>query len=534
MSLSSISRGQAVRLWRTFWTALLLCVWFLSSCVAAQPPAPAKPPRLVVVLVVDQFRYDYLTRFRSQYTAGLATLWNKGAVFTNAHLQHFPTVTAVGHATILTGATPALSGIVGNEWYDRDAGRSVTSVFDPKAALLGTPKGNGASPVRLMVSTVGDELKMAGKGPSKVIGISLKDRAAILPAGRMADAAYWFDTPTGNLISSTYYFPDLPAWVKEFNARRLVDQHAGAVWKSAAGKPVRTLPGQPGRQYYDALERSPFGIELLIAFAERAIEAERLGADDATDILSISFSSTDLLGHAAGPDSPEIRELNLQTDRLLGQFLQYLDKRPAPGSTLVVFTADHGVAPLPEVQAGRKMPGGRIIEADLRKTVEAALTARFGAGKWVGYSSSGAFWLDRDTIRQKRLKQAEVEDCAAEALAGVPHVLRVYTGTRLQNGWLVPDRVGRRVADSFCPSRSADVIGILEPYWIYGAHDTSHGAAYSYDTHVPLIFMGPGIKPGKYHQDAAINDIAPTLATILEVETPSGSSGRVLGEMLVR
>jgi predicted AlkP superfamily pyrophosphatase or phosphodiesterase len=519
---------------RVFWIALLVCITFWSSCVVAQQPAAWKPPRLVVVIVIDQFRYDYLTRFRSQYTGGLSTLWNKGAVFTNAHLQHFPTVTAVGHSAILTGATPSLSGIVGNEWYDRDEGRSVASIFDPKVTLLGTPKGDGASPARLLVSTVGDELKMSGKGPSKVLGISLKDRAAILPAGHMADAAYWFDASTGNFVSSTYYFHDLPDWVKRFNAQRLVDQRAGSAWRSSSGAVIRTMPGLPGRQYYDALERSPFGTDLLISFTERAIESEKLGADDATDILSLSLSSTDLLGHAVGPDSPEMRELNIQTDRQLGQFFQYLEKRPAPGSTLVVFTADHGVAPLPEVQAQRKMPGGRLLEADLRKAVEAALTARFGAGKWIDYSSSGAFWLDRATIRGKKLKQAEVEDCAAEALAAVPHVLRVYTGNQLSHGWLILDRVGLRVANSYCPVRSADVAGVLEPYWIYGARDTSHGAAYSYDTHLPLIFMGPGIKPGKYDENVAINDIAPTLATLLEVETPTGSVGRVLREMLVR
>lgn len=519
---------------RSVWAVLLLCSSFWNAWSAAQQPAAAKPPRLVVVIVIDQFRYDYLTRLRSQYTGGFHTLWNKGAVFTNAHLQHFPTVTAVGHSGILTGATPSFSGIVGNDWYDREAGRSVASVFDPKATLLETPKGAGASPTRLMVSTVGDELKMSGKGPAKVIGISLKDRAAILTAGRMADGAYWFDTPTGNFISSTYYFPDLPAWVKEFDAQRLVDRRAGAEWKSAAGTLLKTLPKAPGSQYYDALERSPFGTELLIAFTERAIEAEKLGVDDATDIVSVSLSTTDLLGHAVGPDSPEMRDLNLQTDRMLGQFLQYLDKRFPPGSTLVVFTADHGVAPLPEVQAQRKMPGGRLLEADLRKTVESALYARFGEGKWIDYASYGAFWLDRATIRDKKLKQSEVEDCAAAALAAVPHVFRVYTGTRLQNGWLIQDRVGLRVANSFYPGRSANVSSILEPYWIFGARDASHGAAYSYDTHLPLIFMGPGIKPGKYDENVATNDIAPTLATILEVETPSGSVGRVLREMLVR
>jgi predicted AlkP superfamily pyrophosphatase or phosphodiesterase len=421
---------------------------------------------------------------------------------------------------------------VGNDWFDRESGRQVTSVFDPKVNLLGAPKGEGASPSRLLVSTVGDELKMAAKGPSRVIGISLKDRAAILTVGRMADGAYWFDNNAGNFISSTFYFPKLPSWVTEFNAKRPADRFAGAVWKSAGGKILKTLPAALGPQYYDSVERSPYGTDLLLSLAERAIEAEGLGSREATDLVSISLSSTDLVGHTFGPDSPEIRDLNLQTDRQLGQFFQYLDKCFRPGAVLVVFTADHGVAPLPEVLAERRMPGGRASDAALRKVADAALKAKFGDGKWILYSSSGSFWLNHALIREKTLKEADVEDCLAEALADVPHVYRVYTGWRLQSGQVVLDRVGQRVSNSFNPSRSADVIVALEPYWIYGARDATHGAAFSYDTHVPLVFMGPGVKPGRYDQNVAINDIAPTLATMLEVETPSGATGRVLNEML--
>ena len=515
------------------WTSLLSAVLALSLFGGAWAAQQPKPPRLVVVVAIDQFRYDYLTRFLNRYTGGFRTLWDKGAVFTNAHLQHFPTVTAVGHATILTGATPALSGIIGNEWYERESGGSVASISDPTVKLLGAAKGAGASPARLMVSTVGDELKMAGKGPSKVIGISLKDRAAILTAGHMADGAYWFDTGTGNMISSTYFFADVPEWVKTFNASRLVDRSSGAEWKAASGKVLAKLPDKPGQPYYDALERTPFASEFLLAFTQGAIEAENLGADDSTDLLAVSLSSTDLLGHRVGPDSEEIRELNIQTDRALGQFFLYLDKR-LPGSVLVVFTADHGVAPLPEVQAERRMPGGRSSEEEMLKTLEAALTARYGSGEWVDYGSYGAFWLNQETIRGKGLKQAEVELAAAEALGDRAEVARVFTGSEVVRGQLIQDRIGLRVANSYYPGRSADVITTLKPYWVYGKSDASHGTAYSYDTHLPLVFMGPGIRPGRYNENVAMNDIAPTLATILEIETPSGSVGRVLDEMLVR
>jgi predicted AlkP superfamily pyrophosphatase or phosphodiesterase len=511
-------------------TLALLCSSSVGGWAAASQKATGTQPSLVVVLVIDQFRYDYLTRFRTRYNGGLDRLLKQGAVFTNAHLQHFPTVTAIGHAAILTGATPSLSGIVGNEWYDRELDRQVASVFDPKVTLLGA-KGAGVSPRRLLVSTVGDELKMSGKGASRVVGISLKDRAAVLPAGHMADAAYWFDNLSGNFISSSFYFPDLPAWVKEFNAQRAVDKHVGVEWKSADGKLIKTLPTTLGRPYYDSLERSPMGSEFLISFAERAIEAEQLGSRDATDIVSISLSSTDLVGHAYGPDSPEIRDMNIRTDRLLGQFFQYLDKRFRPGTVLIVFTGDHGVAPLPEVQAERKMPGGRVPEREVGKAIEAALTAKYGEGKWISYTDSRSIWLNRVLIAQKDLKQTEVEEFVAALLANTPHVDRVYTRSQLLLGQLVQDRVGLRVANSFNPARSADVIAVLEPYWTSSGKDASHGSTYSYDTHVPIVFMGPGIKPGFYDQNVSVNDIAPTLATILEIETPSGSTGRVLYEM---
>jgi len=507
---------------------------FLILCLAAGllPGASDTNPRLIVLLTVDQFRYDYLTRFLHLYTGGFRTLWDRGAVFTNAHLQHVPTATAVGHATLLTGATPSFSGVVGNEWYDRETKRFIASIFDPSVKLLGAVKGSGASPARLVVSTVGDELKMSGKGPSKVIGISLKDRGAILPAGRMADGAFWFDANSGNMISSTFYFADLPSWVKEFNGQRLVEKHLGAEWKSTGGKALRTLPAKAGPGYYDAFERSPYATDMLLAFAERAIDVEKLGADPYTDILSVSLSSTDLLGHTVGPDSEEIRELNLQTDRSLGRFLQSLEKRLGPGAVLYVFTADHGVAPLPETQATRRMPGGRYTASGLRKAVEAALTERFGSGDWIEFASDGNFWLNRAAIRSRSLSQSAVEEVAAGVLQALPDVFRVYTGSRIRSGQLVIDEVGRRVAASYFPNRSADVITIMAPYWIFSSSGTSHGTPFSYDTHLPLIFMGPGIKPGLYDQKASINDIAPTLATLLAVETPSGSSGRVLTEML--
>src|SRR5215469_12455170 len=346
---------------RSLLKRILLTLLAAGMVLAAGP----RKPKLVLAIVVDQFRYDYLLRFRSDYTAGFDTLLKTGAVFTNANLEHFPTVTAIGHSTFLSGATPAESGIIGNEWYAREEHQQVTSVSDSSTDLLGG-KGEGSSPHRLLVSTVGDELKIANGGKSRVIGISLKDRAAILPAGHMANGAYWFDNETGGFVSSTYYFKDLPSWVKDFNQGHPADKYAGSKWLG------HTMP-EKALQLYPALAASPYGNELIESFAERALAAEQLGTHDVPDVLAISFSSNDYVGHSVGPDSPDVHEMAVRTDKLLGQLFQAVDRQVGMANVLVVLTADHGVAPVPEVNMGRKMPGGRIPEAMVNHAVERAL-----------------------------------------------------------------------------------------------------------------------------------------------------------------
>src|SRR5579863_8047618 len=332
---------------------LLLC---LSISLGAQPKQAALPqprqPKLILAIMVDQLRYDYLTRFGSEFTGGIKRLLNEGAVFTNAHYEATPTVTSVGHSTILSGATPALSGIVSNDWWDRPAGKRVTSVSDESTQLLGAT-GAGSSPSRLLQSTVGDELKMSGRG-GKTIGISLKDRSAILPAGRMADGAYWFDGSTGAFVSSTYYFPKLPAWVQEFNGAHPADKYAGGTWLTIK------LPAKPGVQLYNALDATPYSDELLEQFALRALAAEKLGSGNKIDLLAISYSATDYVGHRSGPDSPEAHDVVTRVDKLIGELLRAAEVQAGAGNVLVVFSADHGVAPVPELSQQRKMPGGRI------------------------------------------------------------------------------------------------------------------------------------------------------------------------------
>lgn len=505
-----------------------------AGMLGAAPPVSVKYPKLVVSIVVDQFRYDYLTRFRDQYKGGLARLLTQGAVFTNANYEHAPTVTAVGHSTVLSGATPSVSGIVANEWYDRASGKTVTSVSDPREKLLGGTGKEAASPRRLMVSTLGDELKMSGRGKPKVFGMSIKDRSAILPAGHMADGAFWFDDASGNFVSSTYYFNELPPWVQTFNQTRAADKFAGAEWKAVDGTVLRKMSEKADKTYFKSLEDTPFGNDVLEEFAERAVRAEKLGQRDTTDVLAVSFSSNDYIGHAKGPDSPEVRDVTLRTDRVLEKLFVFLDRQVGAGNFVVVLTADHGVAPVPEVNAERHMPGGRLKDADASAAVTDALAKKYGQGKWVLANTYGSIYLNWDLIGEKGASREEAERIAAEAAIKQPHVFRVYTRTQLERGLVQGDRFDRRMLNGHYGPRTPDLRVVVDPYWMSASTGTTHGAPFGYDSHVPLILMGPGIKAGRYHRAAAPNDIAPTLATMLDVETPSGSVGRVLDEILTR
>jgi predicted AlkP superfamily pyrophosphatase or phosphodiesterase len=445
-------------------------------------------------------------------------------MFTNAYYEHFPTVTAVGHSVFMSGAMPSVSGIIGNDWYDRGTGKRVTSIGDDSVKILGGAGEGGASPNRLLVSTVGDELKAATGGKSRVIGISMKDRAAILPAGHAADAAYWFDSGTGKFVSSTFYLPDLPAWVKDFNLHS-TEKYEGAEW--VGGK----LPS--GAKLFPAIVSSPFGNDLLESFAERAIQAENLGKDDVPDLLTVSFSSNDYVGHDFGPDSAEVRATCLATDEVLGRLLRFLDSSVGLNNVLVVLAADHGVAPTPEANAARHSPAGRMPPI-IQSTVQAELAKKYGDGKWILSSSEHTLYLNLDLIREKKQARADVEETVRELVLALPHVFRVYTRTQLINGSIVSDRIGRRVANGFSQVRGGDVYLLLEPFWLYGTIGTTHGSAFNYDSHVPVIFMGPWVRPGIYDGNIAPNDIAPTLATILGIEIPNGADGRALTEIILR
>ncbi len=552
---------------------------------ASQSPRP----RLVLLIVVDQFRYDYLSRFGDLFgSRGIGRLMRAGASWTEANFDHVPTFTAPGHAVFMTGASPSQTGIVANEWYERETGRRVKSITDDSTMMLaGKPNEKGKSPRRLLCSTVGDELRLADGDRSKVIGISAKDRSAILPAGRRANAAYWFSTDNGNIISGTYYFEHLPDYVVRFNNRHMADALFGARWdrllpneaeylrragrddvpwenldKSSADTnffPHVVTGGSaaPDKPFYRALDYTPFSNDLLVAFAEEAIANERLGAGDATDLLSVSFSANDYVGHRFGPYSQEAMDMTLRVDLQIGKLLDFVDARVGLGNTIVIFTADHGASPVPEQAALLNLAGRRYQKADLLKVAEEGLQARYArrdrpATDYIqtfqnrdeteqGLLNSN-FYLNRRALQRDGIDLDEAERVLGEAVLKLPGVARYFTRRQLENNSISPaDPVARRVLHGFYSQRSGDVIIVYEPYAIQfdppddptdPRSSATHGSPYSYDTHVPLIIMGRGFASGRYTQAAAPTDIAPTLAHVLGLEAPSCSVGRVLAEAL--
>jgi predicted AlkP superfamily pyrophosphatase or phosphodiesterase len=534
-------------------------------------------PRLVLLIVVDQFRYDYLERFGDLFAPnGIKRLMNDGASWTQANYDHMPTYTAPGHATLMTGAWPAETGIVGNDWPDRDGGRFVTSVTDTTAVLLGGEDGEVASsPRRLMASTLGDELRLETNDRSKVVGISIKDRSAILPAGRHANAAYWFDQRNGRMVSSNYYFNQLPAWVQSFNDSRPADKFYGARWErllpeseylkragldSPPWENIGSAPGDtnafphlitggatsPSTNFYLALDYTPFSNDLLLSFVQQAVTNERLGEDADTDILTVSFSANDYVGHRYGPYSQEAMDITLRVDRSIGALLDFIDARVGLQNTLVAFTADHGVAPVPEHANALGLPGGRIKGEDVLRAMRLGISARYNPkntqpdptadyvqkfGERDGFYN-GNLYFNPIATKRDGVNKEELERTACEAAMTVPGISRCFTRTQLQSGAISPaDPIARRVSHGFYPRRSGDVIVVYEAFKYLGDFiPATHGSPYSYDTHVPLIIMGGGVAPGRYLQSATPADIAPTLGSILGVQAPSNTVGRVLLE----
>jgi hypothetical protein len=353
----------------------------------------------------------------------------------------------------------------------------------------------------------------------------------------MADGAFWFDPDSNHWVTSTYYMPALPDWVQAINDGHPMQRYLGAKWFPLGANAESAMPlcsmvnGSDAR--FCTLEATPWANELIEELAERALTGERLGQHNGTDILAVSFSGNDYVGHAVGPDDPAVQDISIRTDRLFGKLFDAVERAVGAGNTLVVMTADHGVAPVPEVNLARKMPGGRLNDPLFIRTMNEALRKKFGPGDWLMPGPSFMPYLNLKLIHEKALDRTAVEHTAAEAAAAFPHIARVYTRTQLLNGSVQQDPISRAISVGFYGPRSPDLILVPEPYYLFATNDaTTHGTPYDYDNHVPVIFMGPGIKAGTYRERIAVNDIAPTLAEILGVERPSGSMGNVLREIL--
>ncbi|HSL55601.1 MAG TPA: alkaline phosphatase family protein [Pyrinomonadaceae bacterium] len=567
----------------------VLIVSLLVSVSFAQrrtQPSAQKRPRLVLLIVVDQFRYDYLERFGDLFGPnGFKRLMRDGASWTQSNYDHMPTYTAPGHGTMMTGAYPAESGIIGNDWLDRPSGKRITSVTDDSVKLLGgIPTDTAASPSRLMASTVGDELRLATNDRAKVIGISVKDRSAILPAGRHANAAYWFSVASGTMVSSTYYFNQLPAWVTNFNNAKPADKYFGTKWErtlpeaeyvkragpddpkwedvSKAWTPdTNTFPHTitggltaPGRNFYLSLEYTPFTNDILVSFAQEAIVNEQLGQDDDTDVLTVSFSANDYVGHRFGPYSQEVMDVSVRTDRNVATLLDFVDSKIGLANTLVAFTADHGVSPIPEHAAALGLGGGRLPFATVMGKIQAAISSRYnpqgktpdpsadyllrfqeGAG-WREWFINNNIYFNYDALKRDGVNVEEFSQVVVAAVLTVPGIARCFSRVQLLRGATsVTDPIERRAQHGFYPSRSGDVVMVAEPFkYIAETITATHGSPYSYDTHVPTIIMGAGVEPGRYFEPATPADIAPTLSALLRITAPSNSTGRVLVEALKR
>jgi predicted AlkP superfamily pyrophosphatase or phosphodiesterase len=532
---------------------IFLTVYFCTAVGFSQSPPDS--PRLVLVLTIDQMRFDYLTRFEPLYKGGLRTLLDRGAVFTNANYRHAATETGPGHSVMLSGRHPSHSGIIANDWYDTYLRKTVNVVDDPVQRPIGGA-GRAASPANALSFTVGDVLK-ARSPQSRVVGVSIKDRSAILTGGRRADAAYWFENDGGNFITSSFYMDEAPRWLTEWNGRRVPDKFGSQPWTRLLGDAslydkyagvdavagerdgkdttfphvFRTKP--PQAQYYGELRGTPFADELTFEFAIEAMKQHELGGDAATDILAIGFSGTDGVGHAYGPDSHEIMDQMLRLDLVLDRLVKHIDSAVGVGNTLVVLSADHGSRPLVEVQQARGIAARRVAPAVLLKAVTEAFASRYPGVAGLVSDFATDFYFDLEVIRRHDLNRKDIEDTARTALLSTGVVERVYTHDDLRTTEPSSDPFLTLFQNAFFEPRSPHLTVQLKRDVNLSANvgGTGHGSPYEYDRHVPVVFMGRAVTPGRYSTPSGPEDIAPTLGRLLGIEFPREWDARLLSEM---
>lgn len=537
---------------------LLVCsLIFFVNAIRAQ--SSLERPKLVIGIVVDQMRWDYIYRYYNRYDAngGFKRLLNQGFSCDNTIIPYAPAVTACGHTGIYTGSVPAITGITGNIWYDYDSSKSVYCADDPNTKSVGSTSENGKmSPHRMMVTTICDELRLATNFNSKVIGLALKDRGSILPAGHSANAAYWFDVTNGKWITSSYYMDSLPQWVNDFNNTKPADKYFEQGWKTlypietytqssaneSGGKknafgPDNTFPyklSQFAGKNYTVIEATPFGNTITFEMAKAAMQNEQLGKDSISDFLTVSLSSPDYIGHTFGPNSIEAEDNYLRLDKDLGDFLSYLDQKVGKNQYLVFLTADHGVAQVPSFLTGHKIPTGSFDPEKMMAELNARLNEKFKVAGLVLDIMNDQVFLNRQAIAMAtKFNEKDVYSLVIGYLEKQSFIARAFESGNIESVTL-NKVIKEKVANAYYPQRSGDIQFITKPQWIEGfsTGGTTHGTWYPYDAHIPLLWYGWKIKPGKTARETSMTDIAATLATMLHIQQPSGCIGKTITEIL--
>lgn len=537
----------------------LILLSVLTSCHARRERNENKEehrPKLVIGIVVDQMRYDYLYKYAKKYgKGGFKRLMNEGFSFDDAQYNYVPTYTGPGHTAIYTGATPSMDGIIANDWFDRQSGKMVYCVEDDSVKTVGSPSREGQmSPRRELVSTIGDALKLSDGGKSMVIGISEKDRASILPAGHRANAAYWLDDSTGNFITSTYYMQSLPDWVTKFNGEQRTAKYLSHAWytllpidsytESMADnnpyeKPFKTenapifphnLPALMEKNNgMGLIKPTPFGDDILKDFAIQTIKSDSLGKHGVTDMLTISFSSTDYVGHQFGTESVELEDTYIRLDRDLDTLLSFLEQYIGKKNVVVFLTADHGAAINAQYLMDRHVPAGYVDDKALFAKVNEELNEKYGTDLVLQYCNQ-QFYLDDKAIAEKKLNKDTIEEEVARIALQTPGVERAIPVYKLDG--VNKDMINKKILNGYYPDRSGDVIINLLPNWLaYAKTGTTHGAPYDYDAHVPLLFWGGEIKHGSCPKEEPITNIAPTVSWLLNIPNPDGCLGQPMGEV---
>lgn len=515
---------------------VLLLLGFVSVTFASAYNAR---PRLVVILVIDQFRADYLERYHDQFgDGGFRVFMDRGAYFTECNYDYANLHTAPGHASLFTGTYSSGHGILANQWWDPQKKRLVTSVEDGATKLVGIPSsGPGASPHNLRSDTLGDELKLATGGKSRVFAISMKDRAAILPGGFSGDGVYWVDPQSGLWITSTYYRRELPQWVRNFNDSHRAEKYLNKEWKDSDGTLLGSSTPRTGENglpagVYELLGSTPFANDYELEFAKELVLYEKLGSGSTTDLLSISLSANDFVGHQFGPNSPQMRGMALALDRSIADFINFLGHQIGLANVWMALSADHGVAPLPEFATTLRLPATRLDPTAIRKQANSLLSKKYARqAEYLQQFDYPLAFLSEEAFSKAGKKESEAESDTGEALVQGGFA-GYFTKSQLAHGMAPNTGVGRRYAHSYSPEGGWYVWGVPNPFAVSTSKGTSHATPFSYDTHVPLAFYGLAFQTGVYRTHAEPVDLAVTLASLLGINPPAQATGRVLTEAI--